>query len=220
MSINRRIILLCFFMAGAVGAFATYNDTLTKQHGFNVLLSFKPILNALSAKDSTPNYMYSHNQLELQYRYKRHYIGLGLNYNSKKTADDVNGLPREITKKNFSFAPYYSYMFYKSKKWKFFGGAGYYKNTISETNEVISSIEVVTKSTKAIEEGFNGFLRINYKINKKLSLEFETAFYRSRERVSKESVYTLTPALYSNKTTYNDYRTYAFPANLWLKVSI
>ena len=215
----KKIICLLLVTLAAGSFFAGAANRDSSKLKFHVLLSGRPILNALSARDSVKNFMYSHNQLELQISYKNHQLGFGFDAAYTKSTDLINNLPRAYTTQSTFFSPHYAYRFYKQKKWSAFVGVGYYINTIDSRVTVTSPIEVVTNQTTQTEEGSNLFLRANYKFTRRFSIEFETAFYRSRERVEEIKDYSLTPALSSAKSTYRDFRTYAFPSNIWLKYS-
>lgn len=215
----QKYCLLLVLAAGSFFSLSANTDSCSRSNGFHVLLSFKPLLNAMSAKDSSAHYMYSHNQIEVQYNYGRHQLGFGFDAGSKKSSTSVNNLPKQIKNTFISIAPSYSFRLYQEKKWKIFFGAGYFKNTIKQSSDLISQIEVITETTNQVEEGLDMFFRFNFALSKHFSLETEVAAYRSRERIEYSETYSLTPSLASSKTEYRDYRTYAFPANIWLKYS-
>lgn len=212
--------IICLLLVTlAAGSFATAANRDSSNLRIHVLMSGRPLLNALSARDSVNNFMYSHNQLEVQVSYKKHQLGFGIDAGYSKSTDLINNLPRAYTKQSTFLSPHYAYKFYHQKKWSAFVGVGYYINTIENKVTVTSPIEVVTNQTTQTEEGSNLFLRANYKFTQRFSIEFETAFYRSRERIEEVRDYSLTPNLSSSKSTYRDFRTYAFPSNIWLKYS-
>ncbi len=215
----KKIICLLLVTLAAGSFFASAANRDSSKLKFHVLLSSRPLINALSARDSAKNFMYSHNQIEVQISYKKHQIGIGFDAAYTKSTDLINNLPRAFTTQSTFFSPHYAYKFYQQKKWSAFVGIGYYVNTIDSKVTVTSPIEVVTNQATQIEEGSNLFLRANYKFTRRFSVEFETAFYRSRERIEEIKDYSLTPALSSAKFTYRDFRTYALPSNIWLKYS-
>lgn len=215
----KKIICLLLVTLAAGSFFAAAANRDSSKLRVHVLMSGRPLLNAFSARDSVNNFMYSHNQLEVQISYKKHQLGFGIDAGYSKSTDLVNNLPRANTKQSTFLSPHYAYKFYQQKKWSAFVGVGYYINTIASEVTVTSPIEVVSSKTTQVEEGSNLFLRANYKFTRRFSVEFETAFYRSRERIDEERDYSLTPSLHSTKSTYRDFRTYAFPSNIWLKFS-
>lgn len=216
----KKLYCLLFVFITA-GSFFAQAETVPDSSGlkFHVLMSAKPILNALSAKDSVSNFMYSHNQLEFQLSYKKHRIGFGIDAGYSKSTDKINNTPRNNEKQHLSLSPNYAYRFYKANKWSAFVGIGYFVNTIETTSEVVSQFETVGASTKQIEKGENLFLRVNYQFSRRISMELETAFYYSSEALTTEKYFSLTPAMNTSNTTNRDFRTYAFPSNIWLKYS-
>lgn len=211
-------LLFVFITAGSFFAQAeTVRDSSRLR--FHILMSAKPVLNALSAKDSVSNFMYSHNQLEFQISYKKHRIGFGVDAGFTKSSDKVNNTPRNYEKQHLSLSPNYSYRFYNANKWSAFVGVGYFINTIETKSEVISQFETVGNKVTQTEKGENLFLRVNYQFSKRISIELETAMYYSSELITSEKYFSLTPAMNATSSINRDFRTYAFPSNIWLKYS-
>ncbi len=218
---QRNILTLLVFVIGTTGLLCAgkSGDSLKRKQGFHVLASIKPMVKWMSRKDSMENFFYSKVQFELQYNYKGHNLGIGIDGNRRKFSDDVNGLPTETDDLKVSLAPYYSYRFYSNKRWKYFMGVGYIYNYEDRLNKVISKIEVTTKSYALIEEGADVFFRVNYRLNRHLSLELESAFYFTRTRTEYKEDYPLTPSMNAYKSYYQSNRTYAFPSNVFIKFS-
>lgn len=197
---------------------ASYRDSII-QPRFGVLFSLKPILIGLSGSDSMQNSLYSHNTVEFQYNHNKHRVSLGLDANRKMTLDNVNGAHREILNKRIAFSPSYSYNLYNKSRFNVYGGLGYIYNSKATVSELQSGIEKITQTTSSIEEGMNVFLRLNYRLNKRFSVEFEMAYYHTRERWNQKTEYSLINALNTNEDRYYRNDTYALPANVWLKYS-
>lgn len=199
-------------------ASAGYRDSIA-QPRFGVLFSLKPILMGLSGSDSMQNSLYSHSTVEFQYNHNKHRIGLGLDANRKMTLDNVNGTHREILNKRFALAPSYSYNLYRKSRFNVYAGLGYLYNSKTTVSELQSGIEKITQTTSSIEEGMSAFLRLNYRLNHRFSLELEMTYYHSRERWNQKAEYSLVNALNTNEDRYYRNDTYALPANVWLKYS-
>ncbi len=213
----KKIICLLLITITAGTFFAQARNVDSSKFRFSFLISSKPLFNALSAKDSAQNFMYSHNQFEFQIGYKKHQLNIGFDAYYRKTDTKVNNLPKVSTQNKLFFNPSYSFQVYSNKKWSCFVGVGYLKNVVKNSTEVTSSIEIINSSETQTEEGANAYFRANYKLSKRFSIEMETSFYYSRERVDKENKYSLTTSLNNVTTFYRDFRTYAFPSNIWLK---
>lgn len=216
----KKLYCLLFVFITA-GSFFAQAETVRDSSGlrFHILMSAKPVLNALSAKDSVSNFMYSHNQLEFQISYRKHRIGFGIDAGYSKNTDKINNTTRVNEKQFVSLAPNYSYRFYKAKKWSAFVGVGYFVNTIKTQSEVVSQFETVGNKVTQTEKGENLFMRVNYQFSRRISMELETALYYSSETIDSERYFSLTPAMNTTSTTERDFRTYAFPSNIWLKYS-
>lgn len=209
--------LLLLLVAGYFLPSMAFRDSAVRNASkFSVLLSLKPLFNSI-AKDSAKNYMYSHNLIELQYRYRRHQIGIGFDGNNSKSSTTINNLPKEFQKTSFSIAPNYAYNFFSSRKWSMFVGAGYFKHTNYNRTDVISQIEIVTNEVKQTENGGNAFFRLAYNINKFMSVEMEMSVYLSKEKLENKETYSLNTGMNASKTENRQYATYAFPSNFWLK---
>lgn len=211
--------LLLLLVAGYFLPLKADRDSSVRKSGrFSIMLSLKPMFNSI-AKDSAEHYMYSHNTIELQYRFNKHQIGLGIDGSSAKSSGSVNNLPKEYKKTSFSIAPNYAYNFFSSRKWNFFAGAGYFMNKSNNRSDIISQIEIVTQEVIQTETGGNLFFRLGYRINRYLSLEMEMAAYMSKDKLEHKDTYSLNTGMNSSKSESRSFSTYAFPSNIWLKFS-
>jgi hypothetical protein len=211
---------LCIIMLALWVVPLKANDSITTRNKhIHLLISAKPLVKAFLGNDSMQNFFYSRTQFELQYQYRRFVVGFGYNGGHKYSMNYVNGLPIEVNSKTESLSPFASIMAYDQKRWKCFVGAAYIRNYEDRVHQTYSKIETITKSVATIEEGINMFVRVNYSFSKHFSLEMEGAFYSTKARTEHEEDYPLTPSMNSFKSYYNNYRTYAIPANLYLKCS-
>lgn len=201
-------------------AHAASSDSTKRNFGINLLLSAKPFFNSLSAKDSTRNYMYSKSQFEIQFRYKRHFIGLGWNGDRKKMNNTVNNLPKNSYVNTINLSPAYGFNVYTYKRWSLFTGAGYIYNKMESGSDIISDIEIVSEFERKLETGYFGFCRFNFRLAKKFSIEFELAAYTTTEKHTLEKTFSLTPDMNVKKETEFKSQTYAFPSNISFKFSL
>ncbi len=210
---------ILFFAGQNLTAGSIKADTLKRKFGFHLMLSTKPIVNWLGKTDSTDHFFYSKVQLELQFSFKRHTIGIGLNggYNLYTTL--TNGLPYHTKRSRYFFAPTYCYLLHSEKRWKYYGGFSYLRGYDQTLFTIQSPIETITKSNTTIEEGSSVFLRVNYRLRRHLSIELETALFFTKIRNEYFEDYPLTPSLNNSRPVHYDARTYAFPSNLYLKYS-
>jgi len=213
------LIFLCLSIYISDAGSVNYVRDSTAGKGFHLLSSFKPLLKSLGSKDSSEHFLYSRVQFELQYHYKRHMLGIGGDAAQKTRTNYVNGLPNEVKVTKYAYSPFYSYMVYAEKRWKCYVGIAYIYNYEQTFNTLRSNIEVIAKQSRSIEEGSDLFFRVNYRLNRRFSLEMETAFYYTRARVEYEEIYALTPLLNTYKIHFQNNRTYAFPSNVFLKYS-
>lgn len=216
MRLKTIVFLVILSGPGLICSQNTERDSSRKGR-LSILASAIPIFNMLDKNDSIDNFMYSHSRIELQYRCKKHMLGLGLNGYHRRYGTYVNGLPSETNKGVYAFNPYYSFNFRSKGAWQLWGGIGYIRNQSVERNSVRSNIELVEKETSNIEEGSDIFLRLNYRLGRHLSLELETAIYITRLRMDYSETYSLTPSMQVLKSTWVNTQTYALPSNLFLK---
>jgi hypothetical protein len=211
--------MLLILMVFASDVIATYlqQDSMQPKKGLSILLSARPVINWLSKKDSADNFMYSNVQLEAQYFYQRHMLGLGIGGYHQRYLTPVNGLPNTDETTRFSFAPFYSYRLGDFKRWKFYSGLAYVYNYDQRLLIRQSNIENTSKSKTTITEGMGLFLRVNYKFNRHFSMEMECSFYNTRMRQDVVETYPLTPSMSSLKSNYLVTQTFSLPSNLFFK---
>lgn len=211
--------LLLLLVAGYFLPIMAAKDSATQTtDGFGVQLSFNPLIKSF-ARDSAANFLYSHNVLEVNYRFKKHQVGVGFDGNQVKSSTTVNGLDKKTDKVLFCFAPNYLYNFWENRKWRASAGVGYFRNSIKTTTDVISKIEVITQEVKQVESGFNLFMRFGLKLSRRLSLEMEMSAYKSIENIEYKDTYTLNTGMNSTKKEDRSHFTYAFPSNFSVRYS-
>lgn len=214
---SKAIILLVMLSGPGILWCQNTGQDSARKSSISILASAIPVFNMIDRNDSIENFMYSHSRIEVQYRNKRHMLGVGLNGSHRKNGTYINGLPSETNKTTYAFNPYYSYNFRSKGRWQLWGGIGYIRNQSVERNSIRSNIELVQKETSHIEEGSDIFLRLNYRLSKYLSLELETAVYITRLRMDYSETYSLTPSMQVTESSWTNAQTYSLPSNLFLK---
>lgn len=212
-------IVLVFIVVGQFNVKAFNHNDSVKKHQFYVSLSAKPILNWVSKIDSSSNFLNSKSLLEFQYQYKKHLVGVGLNFNRSNYKTQINNLPLEEIKSGISFNPYYCFQAYNSKRIKIYTGIGYIKNNQRNKQVITSNIEKITYTSEYREEGANILIKLNYQLNTKWSIETDLSLYNLKSTTQYDEIYPLTPSLnfYKYSTFQKSY--ISTLANIFLKYS-
>ena len=215
--------LTVFFFLSFLASHAKFNgftaDTPNAKIHCHLSLSLKPFVNWINPIDSGGHFFNSPVMFEPGFSYKNHNLVFGFNYSRKKNNYTLNSLPNQKDIINYSISPSYHYRVLAWKRGQVFMGAAFIYNFIKDDYWMLTPLEVITKNTTTIEKGFAPYIRFNYRLNKYLSFETETACYFTKSSFNYVEDYPLTPSL--GKNSNNDFSStnFSIPSKILFKIS-
>ena len=218
-----KILLAVFFLLSQFASHAKLmtwpTDSPATQFHFHMGVSMQPVIHWFNKIDSTGHFFLSPVKYEVQVSCKKHFLVFGFNYKQYKNDFMINNLPHQKLFKRYSIQPSYQYRIHEIKKWTLFAGMAFTYNYTLDDYWIITPLELITKTTTIKSTGFAPYLRFNYRLNKTVSIETETAYYFSRTRYRYSENYPLTPSLGERSYSTNRQTTFSIPSNVLIKFS-
>jgi hypothetical protein len=213
------IILLLSFQSFFARSNGPANDSLKSDWQLHLGVSLIPIFNWMHPIDSNSNIFNSPIQYEAQVSFRRHYFVLGFNYSKTQHEYTANNLDFRDIHSRFSFYPSYQYKIVAMQRWTVFAGLSFLYEKKVDDNWMITPLEIITRTYTYTTKGIAPYIRLNYRFNKNISLETETAYYIGKSTNQYIENYPLTPSLGDHWIYYDYFRRFSLPSNILLKIS-